>query len=160
MNYRVFDEMGELPKGDKERQRHMEEWMQKAFSGTVPKQDGRIYEQMNAEFRSCDPKERMLQVEFPVKDWMLNPNDNMHGGMIATSMDMTCGLLTRYMIASGKTSTVELNINYLSSLHRDESYIVCAKVKRLGRKMIFLTAEASSREDGRLVAMGTGIFVR
>ena len=68
MNYRVFDEMGELPKGDKERQRHMEEWMQKAFSGTVPKQDGRIYEQMNAEFRSCDPKERMLQVEFPVKD--------------------------------------------------------------------------------------------
>lgn len=160
MNYDIFDDMGEFPEAPEERQRFMEEWIEKAFQKRSEEGKNRINEWMMGEPVCCSEKDKMLQVRFFVEDWMLNPMDVLQGGLTATAFDMTCGLLSRYLFASSRTSTIELNINYLSPLKNNDTFVVCTQAKKAGGKLLFLHGEIYQEKDKRLAATASGIFIR
>lgn len=54
-------------------------------------------------------------IAFPVRDHFLNPGGTMHGGIIATILDVSMGHLVNHTLGVGG-ATVQMNVNYLSAM--------------------------------------------
>lgn len=93
-----------------------------------------------------------------VKPWMLNPKATLHGGMMATMLDMAMGLLARCCGAGMNVSTVGLSVSYLRPAAASEELLVTARVDKAGRRILFLSGDIS-RPDGKTVATATASFV-
>jgi len=91
----------------------------------------------------------------------LNRQDSLHGGVIATLLDVACGyagLMTSDKEPMGNAVTIMLNISYLSkaSTGRVRS---TGTVTRSGRSIYFASGELRS-ETGELIATAQGSFKR
>jgi len=162
VNYRIFEQECEAdhPTASvKEGQKYMEDIFKKVFQSESEDGDNRINVMLNAKFCSCSFVEKTLEIEFPVQEWELNPVLTMHGGLMATTIDMTCGLLVRFMKRSNEAATVHLSVDYLRSVQPDEDFIVSAKVNKFGRNIIFLTAEVKIKHTHQIAATASLIFV-
>ena len=71
----------------------------------------RIHEMMKKSFVACSEKERWITLSYEVEEWEHNPIGTMHGGLIATAIDSTCGILVRYLSGTLRTPTVSMTIN-------------------------------------------------
>ena len=112
MDYQVFERLGDSQFGQQEAedgQAYMERVFRKVFS-SQQEEDGEqvaehVYEMMQSRFVACGFQEQTLDVGFQVRQWELNPMGNLHGGILMTAVDMTCGLLTRFYRQTGKIDT-------------------------------------------------------
>lgn len=118
----------------------------------------RIHDMMRKEFISCDEEKGILTLAFEVEEWELNPNGVMHGGLIATAMDTTCGMLVRYLSGKLGASTISLNVDYLRPVPLGDRLLVTARVLRIGRKVANLTAEAVRASDGKTADAAAAVF--
>lgn len=92
--------------------------------------------------------EETCVVEFEVKEFLLNPGGTLHGGVIATALDIAMGHLVQHLAGPG--ATAQLNVNY----HRPTSSgrVRCkASVQHRGRKLWFMQAFAED-EAGEVLA--------
>ena len=162
MDYSVFARMEEpcylLQKGETA-QKHMERILRAAFEDGPGSNPARINDMMQGTFVSCDVEKRMLTIRFQVKDWMRNPYDALHGGMAATAIDMTMGLLSRYYRQLRKVVTTNLNINYLRGIPCGVDFEVCATVDKLGARMIFTRAEMRRCDNNEIAAEAMASFL-
>ncbi|MCO6417187.1 PaaI family thioesterase [Siccirubricoccus sp. KC 17139] len=94
------------------------------------------------------------EVAFEVRDFMFNPQGTLHGGMLATALDIAMGhLLNRH--AGGPGTTLEMKIQYLAPIRAGR--VVCrGEAMRRGGTW-FLRAEARGA-DGGLVAFATSTW--
>ncbi|WP_201836446.1 PaaI family thioesterase [Microvirga zambiensis] len=81
------------------------------------------------------PDERCV-IEFPVHDFLFNPQGSLHGGIIATVMDISMGHLLRHHYGQGG-STLQLNIQYVRALRKGTARCEASFVHR-GRSIAFL----------------------
>lgn len=161
MRYKVFEQLdkGDFKRGCKEDgQAYMERILSHVF---LPEADDeeRIYEKMQGIFLGCNYEDKMLEAEFPVREWEMNSIQTMHGGLTAAAVDMTCGVLVRFFKRSVRAATAQLSVNYLRPLSCGETFIVRAKINKQGRRIIFLTAEVVSKDSGQTAATASGTFV-
>ena len=86
---------------------------------------------------------------------MFNPQGTLHGGIIATAMDVSMGHLLHYTTGSG--ATLEMNVKYLLPIKEEE--IVCkgSYLKR-GKTIVFLQSHLF-REDGKLAAYASATWI-
>ena len=118
----------------------------------------RIHDMMKKSFVSCSEKEKTLTLAYEVEEWELNPIDTMHGGLIATAIDTTCGMAVRYFSECLRTPTVSMTIDYIRPVPETEKLFVTVKVVRIGKSIANLTAEASV-SGGKVAATATAVFM-
>ena len=128
-----------------------------------PAEDGqdrpvRVNDMLEPEFVSCSAEEQTLELGFPLNEWMLNPMGTMHGGIIATAVDLTMGSLTRFYRHTGTISTVTLGLSYMRPVRARGSVTVQACMEKLGRSVAFLNARVFDA-DGHLCVTATASFM-
>jgi uncharacterized protein (TIGR00369 family) len=93
------------------------------------------------------------EVAFEVEEFMLNPRGTLHGGVLATALDICMGHLINRQ--SGPGATLELKIQYLSAARAGR--VVCrGEALRRGGTW-FLRGEARDAE-GTLIAFATSTW--
>lgn len=103
-------------------------------------------------------EEGKITLEFKVRDEMLNPNGNLHGGMAALMIDELIGM-TVYTVASDKyLATVNLAIDYIANVKRDQTVLATAEVLRMGRNIAHAVCEIRDTE-GKLLAKAASNLV-
>jgi uncharacterized protein (TIGR00369 family) len=92
-------------------------------------------------------------VAFEVEDFMLNPRGTLHGGVLATALDIAMGHLINREVGPG--ATLELKIQYLSAMRTGRCICRGEALRRGGTW--FLKAEARDAAGG-LVAYATSTW--
>ena len=139
-----------------QKQAHMERALREACR--VDTAHPRILDKMAPEFVSCDASSRTANIRFAVEDWMCNVKGTLHGGMIATMLDNSMGLLTRAFYGdSGKISTINLSLSYLRPVLPGNSVTVTVRIEKPGRNIVFLYAVLTTQE-GKPAATASGTF--
>jgi uncharacterized protein (TIGR00369 family) len=93
------------------------------------------------------------EVAFEVRDFMFNPQGTLHGGVLATALDIAMGHLVNRV--SGPGSTLEMKIQYLAPVTGGRVTCRGEALRRGGTW--FLRAEARNAE-GALVAYATSTW--
>jgi uncharacterized protein (TIGR00369 family) len=102
-----------------------------------------------------DDEREETRVELPFADFLRNPQGSLHGGVIATAMDISMGhLLNRYLTAG---VTIEMQMRFFRPVH-GPSYCE-GRLLRRGRRIVHLESRLYD-EQGRLAAFATGTWHR
>ncbi|KAI8073285.1 HotDog domain-containing protein [Gongronella butleri] len=93
-----------------------------------------------------------VKLEFEVENYHLNRLGSVHGGLLATVVDMggSLALASKGLFATGVST--DINISYISGAKEGETITVDATCDKLGKTLAFTSVEMSS--NGRLVALG------
>ena len=91
------------------------------------------------------------RIEFPVRDFMFNPQGSLHGGIIALAMDVSMGHLLNRL--QGPGATLEMKVQYLRPV-RSGRAVATGRVLRRGGSVAFLESRLTG-EAGELAAART-----
>lgn len=95
------------------------------------------------------------RISFPVRDFLFNPQGTLHGGIIATVMDISMGHLLKHVFGAGGT-TLEMKSQYMRPVLPPTA--VCeARFLRRGRSVCFLESRLWNAED-RLAVHATATW--
>jgi uncharacterized protein (TIGR00369 family) len=100
------------------------------------------------------PDETCL-IRFPVRDFLYNPQGSLHGGIIATVMDISMGHLLKHTLGAGG-ATLEMKVQYLSPIRAPEARCE-GRFLRRGRNICFLESRMWDAE-GKLAAHATSTW--
>lgn len=161
MDYTVFEKYEGVfeQTAPEERQKVMEEIFFTAVNGNE-NHPTPFMEMMKMEGVKCDAAERSMTLRFPIQEWQLNPSGNIHGGMIATFLDMSMGILCHTLAGMRATPTVNLNIQYLNPGKMGDHLLIDVKADKLGRTLLYVSGQAVSEQTGKVVAMLNGVCIR
>ena len=96
----------------------------------------------------------VLKITFDVNEMLLNPQGSLHGGVMATVMDISMGHLLNKTV--GKGATIELKIQYLRPVR--EGRVTCeGRFIKKGRKLSFMESRLSD-QAGKLAAVATATW--
>ncbi len=104
---------------------------------------------MNVRVISYDSR-RMVKIQIPVTEQMLNPMMVMQGGFISAAFDNAFGPLS-YAAAKKPCSTLEMHTQYIRSIAAGEMLTVEAKVVSRGTHSLHIAGEAHNSQ-GKLIA--------
>ena len=93
-------------------------------------------------------------VSFDAVPPLFNPQGSLHGGVLATAMDISMGHLLKRSVGPG--ATLEMKIQYLAPV--TEGRVQCeGSFLRRGRSICFLQSHAR-RSDGDLIAVASATW--
>jgi uncharacterized protein (TIGR00369 family) len=99
-------------------------------------------------------REETCTVSFDAVPPLFNPQGSLHGGVVATAMDISMGHLLNHVAGPG--TTIEMKLQYLAPITGGR--VRCeASFLRRGRGLSFLQSLAR-REDGEPVAHATATW--
>lgn len=101
-----------------------------------------------------------LEMEFEVREEMLNPMGNIHGGAVAAIIDEILGF--QIFLKSPEDAayvSMTMNIDFLSAAQAGQTIRAIPRVVRIGRKTANVTCVLQN-EAGKLIAQGTSNFMR
>jgi uncharacterized protein (TIGR00369 family) len=93
-------------------------------------------------------------VSLDVKPYMFNPQGTLHGGVLATALDISMGHLLKHQFDAG--ATLEMKIQYFAPVR--SGLVTCrASFLKKGRKTFFLQASAQD-DTGETIAHATSTW--
>ncbi|GGJ04612.1 PaaI family thioesterase [Neoroseomonas lacus] len=93
------------------------------------------------------------EVAFDAEDFLLNPQGTLHGGVLATALDIAMGHLIHNQAGAG--TTLEMKVQFLAAIHTGR--VICRGEALRRGGTCFLRAEA--RDDaGLLIAYATSTW--
>lgn len=111
-------------------------------------------------FRLTEWKEGFARLEMPVRPEHRNTVGFLHGGVIASLLDIAGAVSGSFGTSEKFVSvTVNLNCNYLSP-HRAETVIAEGELIRANKSLFFAQAKLLDPEHKRLCATATGTYKR
>lgn len=114
---------------------------------------------MKAEKVSCSYEDKTITFAFRVQPWQVNRAGHLHGGMMCTALDMTMGVLVRFLSGKNFTPTVSLDVKYIRPVKLGDVMLVTVKAVSAGRRITHLICESRNEKTGKLLASGAGIFM-
>ena len=131
-------------------QEKMEREIREGMDKLYPKEPDHLYSKMQVEFYSCSYEKKSVTLRFPIQRWELNHMSTVHGGIIASAIDTTCGTAVRSI--SGKTMipTINLNINYLSPGMAGDAMLVTARQTGRAEGSVISALSASLKKQESL----------
>jgi uncharacterized protein (TIGR00369 family) len=103
-----------------------------------------------------DYSDDRCRVRFEATPQLTNPMGTLHGGVIATALDVSMGHLLYYSLG-GPGATIEMKVQYVSPM--TEGRVVCeASFIHTGKSIAFLKSEASDADTGRIIAYATATW--
>ncbi|UFW51185.1 MULTISPECIES: PaaI family thioesterase [Bradyrhizobium] len=94
------------------------------------------------------------KVTMGVKPYMFNPQGSLHGGAIATALDISMGHLIKHQFGPGVT--LEMKVQYFTPV-RSGLLTCCATLLKRGRKTFFVQSSARVG-DGEMIAHATSTW--
>ncbi len=88
---------------------------------------------------------------------MANPFGSVHGGIVATVIDESCGAALMPLIETPSAPTVSLHVEYLHALLIGGTYTVRSQIVRKGRAIAIADAHILN-EEGTMLVRGTCFF--
>jgi uncharacterized protein (TIGR00369 family) len=89
---------------------------------------------LNGTLRAADAT--TLQMEYTVREEMVNMAATLHGGIIATMLDDSMGMLLNVTsLGEGFFATVNLTVDYLGPARLGDVIIATAQINRKGRQI-------------------------
>ena len=93
-------------------------------------------------------------VSLDVKPFMYNPQGSLHGGVLATALDISMGHLLKHQFGAG--ATLEMKVQYFAPVR--SGLVTCrAKFLKKGRKTFFLQSSAYDG-SGETIAHATSTW--
>lgn len=103
---------------------------------------------------SPDAEKDVCRVSFPVTDMVKNPQGSLHGGAIASAMDISMGHLVNKVAGPG--ATIEMKIQFMRPV--TEGVVTCeGRFIRRGRSLSFMESRLTG-PDGKLSALATATW--
>ena len=101
-----------------------------------------------------DAEKEVCRIRFPVTPWVANPQGVLHGGAIASVMDISMGHLIAKVAGPG--ATIEMKVQYMRPV--TDGVLTCeGRFTRRGRNLSFMESRLWT-DAGKLVAHGTGTW--
>jgi uncharacterized protein (TIGR00369 family) len=91
-----------------------------------------------------------------LKDFMFNPQGSLHGGIIATVLDISMGHLLNHQ--QGPGTTLEMKTQYVKAA-RQGKVRCCGECIRRGRSISFLKSTMTD-EEGATIAFATATWMQ
>ena len=92
-----------------------------------------------------------IKISFPVDARFTNPAGNLLGGMISAYFDTTFGPFS-YIETKSPTTSLDLNITFIKSIHPDEGELICeARIVKKTKTFIIFEGKAYNPEN-KLIA--------
>lgn len=111
-------------------------------------------------FKLTEWKEGFARLEMPVRPEHRNTVGYLHGGVIASLLDIAGAVSGSFGISDKFVSvTINLNCNYLSP-HRADTVIAEGELIRAHKSLFFAEARLYDPEHKRLCATATGTYKR
>lgn len=87
-----------------------------------------------------------------------NVSGTVHGGLIATLVDMAMGRTVRAQLDDdASAATLQLSLTYLNPAEPGDTLIATAEIGKRGKAVVLLSAEVVT-DDGRDIAEAVGTF--
>lgn len=100
------------------------------------------------------PDKEVCRVTFPVTEMLKNPQGSLHGGVMATAMDISMGHLVKKVAGAG--ATIEMKIQFMRPVSGGKVTCEGCFIRR-GRSIAFMESRLLG-EDGKLAALATGTW--
>ena len=110
-------------------------------------------------FRIAEWRDDFARLELAVEERHLNRSGLVHGGVLATMLDVTLGYCGLYAAATGRLRravTLTMTTSYLGQAR--SGTLTCNATRRGGGNTIFMATGEVLDESGTLIAMGEGTF--
>lgn len=116
--------------------------------------------QMESDVYYFSPEEQTLTLSFPVLKKELNPNGAMIGGIICTAIDITYGILI-FGLTPNKIipPTITMTTNFINPIFYGDTLLITAKIESWGKRIINMTAEGKSLNNGKTIITSTASFI-
>ncbi len=111
---------------------------------------------MKLNLHHLDEQKQMIVIKLDVEAWQLNPVKMLHGGIMATLLDVSMGCVAYVFSDAYFTPTVSLSINYVRSVCQDEQVVVYAYVDYIGKNIIQTRSIAYVNDE--VVASANGSY--
>lgn len=99
--------------------------------------------------------DKTCRIEFPVREFMFNPQGTLHGGVAAFVLDVAMGHLLKHTMGTAG-ATLEMKVQYLAPLRPPRA--TCeGRILRKGRSIAFMEARIWDAE-GTLAALATSTW--
>ncbi len=103
---------------------------------------------------ALDAEKEVCRVSFPMSDMLKNPQGSLHGGVMATAMDISMGHLVNKVAGPG--ATIEMKVQYMRPV--TEGKVTCeGRFTRKGRSLAFMESRLSDA-NGKLAALATATW--
>ncbi|MGJ3264368.1 MAG: PaaI family thioesterase [Salinarimonas sp.] len=101
-----------------------------------------------------DAQKEACRITFPVTEMLKNPQGSLHGGVMATAMDISMGHLVKKVAGAG--ATIEMKIQYMRPVA--SGTVTCeGRFTKRGRALSFMESRLYG-EDGKLAALATATW--
>ena len=121
--------------------------------------EGTINSMMDMELVTADFHTKSVVLAFPVKDWQMNPAENLHGGIIATALDITMGCISYVSGNAVFTPTIQMAVNYVGGVSSGDTLLVEGICDHARSRMSQTRAIARSKKSGKVVATANGSYI-
>lgn len=103
---------------------------------------------------AADEAKEVCRLSFPVTDLLRNPQGALHGGIMASAMDISMGHLVAKVAGPG--ATIEMKVQFLRPVMGGTVTVEGSFTKR-GRSLSFMESKLYA-EDGKLAAHATATW--
>lgn len=103
---------------------------------------------------AADSEKNLCRISFPAEDFLFNPQGSLHGGTIATVMDISMGHLINKVAGPG--ATIEMKIQFMRPVLTGMVTVEGCFVKR-GRNLSFMESKLYDSE-ANLCALATATW--
>ncbi|MFK7859690.1 MAG: PaaI family thioesterase [Granulosicoccus sp.] len=103
---------------------------------------------------SIDAEKEICRVSFPMSDMLKNPQGLLHGGVMATVLDISMGHLVNKVAGPG--ATIEMKVQYMRPVS-EGIVTVEGRFTRRGRTLAFMESRLSDA-NGKLSALATATW--
>lgn len=101
-----------------------------------------------------DAEKEVCRLTFPVTDMVRNPQGSLHGGAMATAMDISMGHLVNKVAGPG--ATIEMKIQFMRPVMAGP--VTCeGQFVRRGRSLSFMESRLTG-PDGKIAALATATW--
>jgi len=101
-----------------------------------------------------DADKEVCRLTFPVNDMLRNPQGSLHGGAMASAMDISMGHLVKKIAGPG--ATIELKVQFMRPVMN--GLVTCeGRFIKKGRSLSFMESRLMG-PDGKLVALATATW--
>ena len=162
MNYDYFSQLeaGTLTKAENEtEQAFMERFLSAVFAEKTDELSNRLNDKMAPRFVGCNAEERSMSVSFTAREWMLNPNGTLHGGMISAATDMVLSILARYLSKKRVMVTAQLSMNFLRVIQENDTFTVHATAEHVGRRSAMVQAYVTVNDTDKHAATASAVLM-
>lgn len=144
---------------------HDQAGMERAFRGYFVDAErefaGQFNNMLGTELWECDFENSTVTLVMEPKPWMGNPMGILHGGITASVLDMTMGLLCRYCSGGLMTPTIGMDVQYLRAGALDKRLFIRAELTKRGMSVCYAVGSlwAEGTPDRKIATASASYYV-